>query len=161
MRSMAFVFLLTVFSTFNGAAVPNEMPNDSISRATDSMTLKAPVAPKAQPEATSKAISPEPSQSIPSDTVTIPYDKAPTVISEGQAEYPRMARLGKFTATVTIKAYVDSTGTVRKAKAVKCTRPGMGFEEAAIKSAYGSKFKSATYKDRPVGIWYMYEVNFK
>ena len=37
----------------------------------------------------------------------------------------------------------------------------MGFDEAAVKSAYRSTFKPAMYKGRPVAIWYTYEVNFK
>ncbi|NMC43176.1 MAG: TonB family protein [candidate division Zixibacteria bacterium] len=83
------------------------------------------------------------------------------MISQGPAGYPRLAQAGRFTGVVIVKVYIDSTGVVRKAKTIKCNRPGMGFEEAAIKSAYQSTFEPAAYKGKPVGIWFEYEVNFK
>jgi TonB family protein len=157
MKGLICAIALVAMLAAGDISAQNGLPVDSTGRSADSLT---PAAPKTRPPI-SKAIGSKLSEEIPPDTVAIPYDREPKMISQGQAEYPRLAQAGRFTGTVTVKAFVDSTGTVRKAEAIKCNRPGMGFEEAAVKSAHKSTFEPAMYKGKPVGIWFKYEVNFE
>lgn len=160
MRGMGFTITFMIMFTSGYVLAANGMPVDSTHRPADSLKSTAPVAPKTQiPSA--KPPGSKPSEIIPPDTVAIPYDREPKMISQGPAEYPRLAQAGRFTGVVIVKVYIDSTGVVRKAKTIKCNRPGMGFEEAAVKSAYKSTFEPAAYKGKPVGIWFKYEVSFK
>lgn len=161
MRSL--IFILACVGMFAVVCVyaQNAIPTDSTGRPADSLKSSTPKAPQKQPPVIMEHSIMRILTGIPPDTVVIPYDHAPKMISQGPAEYPRMAKAGRFTGAVTVKAFVDSTGTVRKAVAVKCNRPGMGFEEAAVISAYKSTFEPATYKDKPVGVWFTYEVKFE
>ncbi len=90
----------------------------------------------------------------------VPVEVYPEQIYEEPAEYPRLAREGGFTASVILQAFVDKTGTVKKAQAVKCTRPGMGFEEAAVKAAYKCKYRPAIQNGNPIGVWISYTYDF-
>jgi protein TonB len=103
---------------------------------------------------------PEEDYMPPADTF-IAVEVDPVQIYEETPEYPRLARDGGFTGIVTIQAYVAKDGTVKKAQAVKCTRPGMGFEEAAVKSAYKGKWKPAIQNGNPIGVWVAYTVKFE
>jgi len=49
---------------------------------------------------------------------------------------------------------------VKKAVAVKCTRPNMGFEEAAVAAAYKYIYRPAIQNGDPVGVWIAYRVDF-
>lgn len=84
----------------------------------------------------------------------------PEMITEEKPEYPRLALEGGFTARVIIEAYVDENGRVKKAQAKHCTRPNMGFEEAAVKSAYNYTYRPAIQNGAPVGCWISYKVEF-
>jgi TonB family protein len=84
----------------------------------------------------------------------------PVQIYEETPEYPRLARDGGFTGYVIIQAFVDKTGTVKKAQAVKCSRPNMGFEDAAVKAAYKCQWKPAIQNGNPIGVWVAYKVDF-
>ncbi len=85
----------------------------------------------------------------------------PVQIHEEKPQYPRLAQEGGFTAYVLIQAFVDKNGDVIVAQAVKCNRPNMGFEEAAVKAAYKNKFKPAIQNDDPIGVWIGYRVEFE
>lgn len=97
---------------------------------------------------------------MPSPDEFIPVEEQPAQIYEEIPEYPRLAREGGFTGYVIVQAYVDKNGEVKKAQAVKCNRPNMGFEEAAIKAAYKCKYRPAIQNGSPVGLWISYKVNF-
>jgi TonB family protein len=85
---------------------------------------------------------------------------APELIKNAQPVYPPKALDSSVTAVVVIKAFVDTLGIVKKASVVKCSRPGQGFEEAAIKAAYECRYKPAWQKGRKVGVWVQYNMNF-
>ena len=74
--------------------------------------------------------------------------------------YPRIAREGGFTAEVLIQAFIGPEGKVIKAQAARCSRPGMGFEEAAVEAAYKCTYRPAIQNGQPVGIWISYTVKF-
>jgi len=97
---------------------------------------------------------------MPSPDQFVPVETNPEQIYEEPGEFPRLAREGGFTASVIIQAFVDKTGTVKKAQAIKCTRPGMGFEEAAVKAAYKCKYRPAIQNGNPIGVWISYKYDF-
>ena len=82
------------------------------------------------------------------------------MIFEKKPDYPQLARDGGFTATVTIQALVDKNGNVKKAQALKCTRAGLGFEDAAIKAAMDCKYKPAIQNGNPINCWVTYTIKF-
>jgi TonB family protein len=84
----------------------------------------------------------------------------PVQVYEETPEYPRLARDGGFTGYVIVQAFVDKNGTVKKAQAVKCSRPNMGFEDAAVKAAYKGQWKPAIQNGNPIGVWVAYRVDF-
>jgi protein TonB len=90
----------------------------------------------------------------------VPHEVEPEQIYEEIPEYPRLAQDGGFAATVVVQAYVDKDGSVKKAQAVKCTRPNMGFEEAAVKAAYKCKYRPAIQNGNPIGLWIEYRYSF-
>jgi len=98
---------------------------------------------------------------IPSDTATIRCDSVPEMLSQTDPVYPVKAKKAGIETSLWVKAYVDITGTVRKAFVLKCDKPGYGFEEAALKAAYKNRFKPAKVGDKPVGVWVTYKVEFK
>ncbi|MEZ5358568.1 MAG: TonB family protein [Candidatus Zixiibacteriota bacterium] len=97
---------------------------------------------------------------MPSPDEFIPVEEQPAQIYEEIPEYPRLAMEGGFTGYVIVQAYVDKNGEVKKAQSVKCNRPNMGFEEAAVKAAYKCKYRPAIQNGNPVGLWISYRVNF-
>jgi len=104
---------------------------------------------------------------IPEDDYMPPPDSFvamevnPEQIYEEQPEYPRLAKEGGFTAVVVMQVFVDKTGAVKKAMAIQCNRPGMGFEEEAVKAAYKCKYRPGIQNGSPAGAWVAYTVRFK
>lgn len=103
---------------------------------------------------------PEEDYMPPADTF-IAVEVEPVSVYEETPEYPRLARDGGFTGNVIVQAFVSKDGSVKKAQAVKCTRPGMGFEEAAVKAAYKWQWKPAIQNGNPIGVWVAYTVKFE
>ena len=97
---------------------------------------------------------PEPDEFIPVEQQARPIYKATPV-------YPRLAREGGIEANVIIQACLDRNGIVRKAKALKCSHPNIGFEEAAVAAALKSKYEPAIHNGKPVAVWISYRVDFK
>ncbi len=97
---------------------------------------------------------------IPSPDTFIPVEKLPVIIHQEPLVYPRLALEGGFPGKVVIEVYIDKKGDVKMAQVVKCNRPGIGFEEAAIEAAYKSKYRPAIQNNEPVGVWISYTVKF-
>ncbi|MFA6587888.1 MAG: TonB family protein [Patescibacteria group bacterium] len=97
---------------------------------------------------------------MPPPDAFVAVEVDPVQVYEETPEYPRLARDGGFTGYVIVQAFVDKNGFVKKAQAVKCTRPGMGFEEAAVKAAYKCQWKPAIQNGNPIGVWVAYKVDF-
>jgi len=98
---------------------------------------------------------------MPAPDAFVAHEVEPEFIVEKQPDYPPLAMEGGFTADVTVQAFVDKTGNVKKAQVAKCSRPGMGFEEAAIKAAMECKFKPAIQNGNPIGVWVTWSMKFK
>jgi TonB family protein len=98
---------------------------------------------------------------IPPPETFVPVETNPVPVHEVTPEYPRLAREGGFSGVVTLQVYVDGNGVVRKVLVAACTRPGMGFEEAAIKAAYLGKWRPGIQNGNPIGVWISYKVRFE
>jgi len=98
---------------------------------------------------------------IPDPKEFIPFEIGPELVNEVLPVYPHIAQEAGFTAWVRIQAFVDKSGDVIKAEAVRCNRPKMGFEEAAIEAALKCKYRPAIQNGDPIGIWIAYKVEFK
>ncbi|MFH1699195.1 MAG: TonB family protein [Candidatus Zixiibacteriota bacterium] len=97
---------------------------------------------------------------MPSPDEFVAVEVYPVQTYEEIPEYPRLAQEGGFTAKVVIEAFVDKNGNVKKAQAKQCTRPNMGFEEAAVKAAYKCLYRPAIQNGAPIGCWISYVVDF-
>ncbi len=98
---------------------------------------------------------------MPAPEKFVAYEVGPELTYEVKPDYPRLACEGNFTGYVILQAFVDKYGAVRKAQAVKCNRPGMGFEEAAVKAALKCKYRPAIQNGNPIGVWVSYKVDFR
>ena len=66
--------------------------------------------------------------------------------------YPAAARRAEARSEVTLKVVIEADGKVGKVEVLKCTRSGLGFEEAAIESIKQSKYAPATLGDQPIAV---------
>jgi len=98
--------------------------------------------------------------SLPDPDIFVAVEMAPVLVEEKIPDYPRLAREGGFEGWVIVNAYVDREGKVIAARAARCNRPGIGFEEAAVKAAYECRYRPAIQNGDPAGIWISYKVVF-
>lgn len=98
---------------------------------------------------------------MPTPDEFVAHEVEPEMIFEKQPDYPPLALEGGFTAEVTVEALVGKDGIVKKAQAVKCTRPGMGFEEVTVKAALECKYKPAIQNGNPIAVWVTYTKKFR
>ena len=122
--------------------------------------INAPVFSSEAGDGTELVIDVDPTEYMPSPDEFIPYEQPPELITKIEPEYPRLAQEGGFTANVLLQAYVDANGDVKKVQIVRCNRPGMGFEEAASKAFYETKWRPAIQNGNPIGVWISYTVEF-
>jgi len=87
-------------------------------------------------------------------------DEPPVMIHEEIPEYPLVAQELGIEADVTILALVGESGKVKKAKVWLCSSPGYGFEEAAVKAAYKSRYLPGKENGKPYDCWVTYKVKF-
>ncbi len=97
---------------------------------------------------------------MPSPDEFIAVEVEPKEVYTELPVYPRLALEGSFTGYVIIQAYIDKNGNVKKAQSVKCNRPNMGFEEAAVKAALKYKYSPAIQNGNPIGLWISYKMDF-
>jgi hypothetical protein len=99
-------------------------------------------------------------QTTGADSVSHSDEVYPVMIREVKPIYPQKALDSGVTTIVTVKALVDTLGNVKKALAAKCTRPGFGFEEAAVAAALSCRFVPASEKGHKVAVWVAYDMRF-
>ena len=99
-------------------------------------------------------------ESIPPSDTFIPVELLPEPINTVEPDYPRLALEGGFTAKLWVEAFVDKSGIVKRIMVVSCSRPGLGFEEAAIAAGYKIRYRPAIQNSNPVGVWVTYQVVF-
>ena len=84
----------------------------------------------------------------------------PVMIYEARPVYPEEAMRRHMEAHLTIQAFVDSTGRVKKASAIDCSKTGWGFENAAVGAALMCRYKPALQKGNRIGVWVTYKMSF-
>ncbi len=97
---------------------------------------------------------------LPDPGVFVWYDEEPVQINGAEAEYPQKAQRDRIEGYVIVQAYVDTTGKVLKASALYCSLPGYGFEEAAVRAAYKTRWQPARSLGIPVAVWVAYKYDF-
>jgi TonB family protein len=106
-----------------------------------------------------------PGDGIPIDTLP-PIDqfifgvKEPTPILTVSPIYPAMAERAGLTGDLMVRVLVDKLGRVRDAVVIKCSAPGLGFEESARAALMQWAFTPAVQNGHPVPIWINVPVRF-
>jgi protein TonB len=76
-------------------------------------------------------------------------------------EYPELARVARLEGNVILQAIIHSDGTVGDLQVLRCNRPGMGFEDAAVDAVQQWRYEPATQNGRPVEVYFTVFVEFK
>jgi protein TonB len=86
----------------------------------------------------------------------------PHVILETQRspDFPPAALAGRFSGSVMLEALVLATGKVGEVKVLSCTRPKVGFEEAAIAAVRDWEFEPGRRNGEPVEFTLKFRLNF-
>lgn len=84
----------------------------------------------------------------------------PVIVENVNPVYPEQALREGTEGVVWVKVAIDSTGKVTDATIVKDSGKDVGFEEAALKAAYKTKWAPALEKGRPTAIYVTYKIEF-
>ena len=86
----------------------------------------------------------------------------PQVILETQKApiYPPAALAARYEGSVTIETTVLTDGRVGDVRVVECSRPKVGFEEAAMTAVRGWRFEPANEDGRPLSATIRMRLNF-
>ncbi len=87
----------------------------------------------------------------------------PKLIQESkvQPEYPELARVARLEGNVILQAIIHADGTVGDLEVLRCNRPNMGFEDAAIEAVRHWRYEPATQNGKPVEVYFTVFVEFK
>jgi len=87
----------------------------------------------------------------------------PILANDGRVEpdYPPAARMLRLAGSVLLEVNVNDDGTVGNVTVVGTSRPGLGFEEAAVAAVRRWRFVPATRAGRPVAATTSVEVTFR
>jgi protein TonB len=87
----------------------------------------------------------------------------PLLIPESKVEprFPPVARALRARGTVEIEVRVGVGGSVLEARVVECTRPGVGFEEAALEAVRQWSFRPGRLGYEPVEATTLVRVEFR
>jgi protein TonB len=77
-----------------------------------------------------------------------------------QPEYPELARVARLEGNVILQAIIHADGTVGDLQILRCNRPGMGFEDAAVQAVRQWQYHPAKQGDRPVEVYFTVYVEF-
>jgi TonB family protein len=86
--------------------------------------------------------------------------RLPEPIRKVPPRYPVMAERAGLEGQVIVRALVDEMGRVRDAVVVRCSAPGVGFEESARDALLQWVFTPAVQNDHPVAVWVNIPVRF-
>jgi protein TonB len=81
--------------------------------------------------------------------------------SKTEPEYPELARVARLEGNVILQAIIRADGSVGDVEILRCNRPSMGFEEAAISAVQTWQYKPALQNGRPVEVFFTVFVEFK
>jgi TonB family protein len=89
-------------------------------------------------------------------------DELPYLKKNVASEYPTHARERRVEADVEVRVLIDKKGKVRAAYIqMDSGYEGMGFEEAALRVARGSRWEPAYLQDEPMALWATYKSRFR
>lgn len=91
--------------------------------------------------------------------VFIHYDKRPEPITAIRPEYPEIAKEAGIEGLVIVDFFVDKKGNVSDIYIFQGI-PNTGLNEAAMDAIKHTKWKPALQRDRKVGVWMRFPINF-
>ena len=93
---------------------------------------------------------------------TKPDIVGPQIILETQKPpvFPPAAEAGRFSGSVMVEATVFKDGHVGEVKVVDCTRPKVGFEQAAVDAVKKWRFEPGQQNGEPVEFSLKFRLNF-
>ncbi len=78
--------------------------------------------------------------------------RMPHLVAKARPRFPKRAKdRGVYEAKVFISAQIDVSGRPRDMQVLHCTKPGFGFEQAAIDAARKWRYEPALLNGEPVG----------
>lgn len=86
--------------------------------------------------------------------------RGPIIVENANPVYPEQALREGIEGVVWVKVSIDSTGKVFDATIVKDSGKNAGFEEAALKAAYKTRWAPALEKGRPTAMYVTYKIEF-
>lgn len=103
----------------------------------------------------------EPPQSGPLDPET-PGLIRPVLIlgTKVQPVYPETARRGRVEGDVVLQAVIGEDGRVDQIEVLRCNRPNLGFEQAALDAVRHWRYEPAMLNGRPVPVYLTVEIAF-
>lgn len=81
--------------------------------------------------------------------------------SKVEPEFPELARVARIAGRVILQAVIKADGSVADATVLNCSRPGMGFEQAAVDAVMQWKYQPAKQGDRPVDVFFTVRLEFE
>jgi len=85
----------------------------------------------------------------------------PRLIAAVAPSFPAKARrAGIHEATVLVQAVIDTEGRVSDPVVLRCTRPGFGFERAALKVIREWRYEPGLQDGRPVTVYFTIPIDF-
>ena len=87
----------------------------------------------------------------------------PEIIPETKIEpiYPELARRARLEGNVILQAIVYKDGTVGDIELLRTSRPGVGFEDAAVEAVAQWRYHPATQNEKPVDVYFTIIVTFE
>lgn len=85
----------------------------------------------------------------------------PTLLWRTEPVYPELARRADLEGDVALQAVVQSDGSVGEIRVLRCSRPGVGFEEAAIDAVSRWRYSPALQDGRAVDVLMTVYVTFE
>ena len=87
---------------------------------------------------------------------------APILLEETKIrpEYPELARVARVEGNVILQAIIHEDGAVGELEILRCNRPNMGFEDAAIQAVKQWRYEPATQRGRAVEVYFTVVVDF-
>jgi TonB family protein len=150
--------------------IENEKKNGEQSLAAEASPSPTP-SPATTPEPTpTPTATPEPSAPAaptsaplrPGDLVdsSDPALTQPVLIAEGPKRFPPLAQARRLGGDVDVRALIDENGSVIDAQVVRASPRGVGFEEEAVRTVKGRRYRPATKGGVPVRVWKTFKVTF-
>lgn len=84
---------------------------------------------------------------------------APQVLYRIDPKYPEIARTARRQGAVVVEAEIATDGTLRSARVVSAPI-GFGLEQSALDAVRAWRFAPARYGDRPVSVYYRWNIQF-